>query len=336
MRRPTPAPSRVARLPEALRVPGARLLSGALASALLSGASVGGCSAASEPEAPTAIDPTPSGAATGATPTPDAAVIVVPDSDGVADASEVLLEMPAGFTATEVGGYRLGEPLASLTEANPENGKCGNVIRGVVRDFKKDHPDFEDFCCGLLPGIVASDLGAGRKPVYAAGASNSWLTSTADNFAQWYASIPEVNQAYVVELYLAPGAGGVFTFESQEFFPLDNAGWGNEDLWRNFHFTTEIHTRFHYAGGEIFTFNGDDDLWVFINGKLALDLGGVHDASAQTVTLDASAPALGLVPGQEYDLDLFHAERHTGASHFRIDTTLDLVDCGIIVPDIIQ
>ncbi len=84
------------------------------------------------------------------------------------------------------------------------------------------------------------------------------------------------------------------------------------------HFTTEIHTNFQYNGGETFTFTGDDDVWVFINKKLAIDIGGVHGNTPGMVALDA----LGLTPGLTYPLDVFHAERHTVQSNFRIDTTI--------------
>jgi fibro-slime domain-containing protein len=88
-------------------------------------------------------------------------------------------------------------------------------------------------------------------------------------------------------------------------------------------------------GGESFTFIGDDDVWVFINKKLAIDLGGRHSQETGTVNLDAQSGQFGLVKGNVYDLSVFHAERHTNQSHFRIDTTLAFVDCGRLPPDIV-
>jgi fibro-slime domain-containing protein len=102
----------------------------------------------------------------------------------------------------------------------------------------------------------------------------------------------------------------------------------------DFGFTTELHTTFRYDGREKFSFAGDDDLWVFINGRLAIDLGGLHAAMGVTIDLDASAASLDLSPGHVYPLDLFHAERHTIGSHFRVDTTLAFVDCGAVPPDV--
>lgn len=206
---------------------------------------------------------------------------------------------------------------------------CEHVLYGTLRDFQESHPDFE-YMIDVDPGIVQPELGPDKKPVYAGQAGNPTTTGQA-NFDQWYRDVPEVNLPYFVSFSLAP-SNGTYTFSSEEFFPLDGAGYGKEGLERNFGFTTEVHTKVAYNGGETFTFTGDDDLWVFINDTLAIDLGGLHSSKTKTVHLDEIAGKLGIEKGKTYGLDLFHAERHSTASHFRIETTLEFTDCGTFVP----
>jgi fibro-slime domain-containing protein len=117
---------------------------------------------------------------------------------------------------------------------------------------------------------------------------------------------------------------GMYEYNNQTFFRLDGKGWGNQPSGsgHNFGFTMEIHTFFTYTGGEIFRFTGDDDVWAFINGQLAMDIGGVHVAKSDSIILDNEAARLNLEIGKTYPFDFFYAERHTTASTIRITTDL--------------
>jgi fibro-slime domain-containing protein len=218
-----------------------------------------------------------------------------------------------------------GAPLGDGSATDTGN-KCGSTLTGVLRDFKDDHPDFEKFL-GDDRGIVKTDLGSDQKPVYAS-SSNTPTTTGKANFDQWYRDVKDVNLASTFAITLTKGASGVYTYTNPAFFPLDGKGFGDQGREHNFHFTYELHTTFAYGGGETFEFTGDDDLWVFVNNKLAIDLGGVHGAENGSIDLDMRAAELGIVKGKVYALDFFFAERHTSESTFRIDTTLDFVDCG--------
>lgn len=201
------------------------------------------------------------------------------------------------------------------------------TLSGTVRDFTpgtlmpgSSNPDFESYLGGWQTGMVASTL-SGSAPT--PNLPSSQITSAA-SFAEWFGAAAP-SKAHSITLNETEPGSGIFSYANSSFFPIDGALLGNQGRSHNYHFTYQIAATFGYTpgAGQTFTFTGDDDVWVFFDKKLGIDLGGVHGATSQTVNLDTL-----FGPGKaagNYAFDFFFAERHTTESNLRIETSLALV-----------
>lgn len=259
------------------------------------------------------------------------------------------IELPGSGASGQGGGSASGG-------ARSED--CDQTLELTVRDFNQSHLDMERVHLGqddVGCGIVASELFLGadgaRTPVFQSPYGTGRRTITGGiiscapwdyvppaeltgepYFNEWFSDVPGENVTFTVVLDLTeqvgPGGKITYVYDSKQepsggFFPADGQGFNEVMQGHNFHFTTEAHVTFGYFGGEKFTFSGDDDMWIFVNNRLALDLGGQHNALTATIDFDAQAVELGISPNHVYNMDIFHAERHTAHSNYRVETNID-------------
>ena len=175
---------------------------------------------------------------------------------------------------------------------------------------------------GDVPGVLTNKLW------------NDYLDPA--SFRELFNDVPGVNLSAPLTLTLDLQADGTYVFDARTapnmggppkgFFPIDDLLYGNyagNGGIHNFHFSFELHGDFIYddAAGQIFEFNGDDDVWVFVNGRIVVDLGGRHSPKSMFVDMNR----LGLTHGKPYRLSFFLLERRTSGSNCIITTNLPLV-----------
>lgn len=171
-------------------------------------------------------------------------------------------------------------------------------ISGVLRDFAATDPGFNRADGDNTIPLVQSFLDAERKPVFnTAVAGISTTLPGGSGFSNFYRKTPyEVLSFTETNAFQADPT--VFNLNATDFHGGDRF------------FTYEAHTYYVYTPGQQLTFKSSDDMWVFINGRLAVDLGGVHTAARQGVfNGDAFASLGGLVAGGIYPMDIFYAHR---------------------------
>lgn len=244
----------------------------------------------------------------------------------------------------EVGVYQAPASAgAAGTSSLPGPDTTSFFLTLTIRDFKqydaKDattNPAFDNVASEK--SVVAPELGTDLKPVYQT-PTNTDPTFGADYFDQWYRDVPGTNITVAYPLPIAVDAQGFYVYDSQQsgvadvyqgvarrvFFPIDDGStyataFGNQGKGHNFSFTGELHASFVPQAGDTLEVRSDDDLYIFVDNALALDLSGTHIALSKTLQLDDLALSL----GEAHALHVFYAERLGATGALTLHSSFEL------------
>ncbi|EGG23802.1 glycoside hydrolase family 63 protein [Cavenderia fasciculata] len=225
-------------------------------------------------------------------------------------------------------------------DGNFEPPTAGKVTRGMVKsslDIKSKIPE-------LVSLDPANKINIG---------GNMYVPQ---NFKYFFSPdyTPSKINRYLNTSILLAKKGDYYEYKNDFFFPIDGTSSAklgfdaegyklyydvpNANQYHNYHFCLKMNSFFKFrltSPPMQFNFRGDDDVWVYINNKLAMDLGGLHYYADGSIVFDTmKAQELGLTDDGVYSFDFYYCERQTTGSHmgFQINFPLDCSQtdyCGV-------
>eukprot|EP00947_MAST-08B_sp_MAST-8B-sp1_P004035 g4035.t1 len=260
----------------------------------------------------------------------------------------------------KVAGRTTWAPTAECL-ANP-SGLSASTCPWAVMDFEPDDCSTETYGSRDLVQATLSSATWGQgypvlnsaAPKCSVGAGGVVATPTncgcihsKQGLVQWFSDLnaDNINVVSGGVISLAPVSGstdGSFSFapgpnaNGCSYFPANQAGVGGE----TYLFTTESRSYFEYnpnldgttdpKGPQYVEIaNAANDVWVFVNSHLLIDLGGLRNSAGgapERVQLKDRAAAFGLVAGETYEIAIFTAQRkQTGTSCLDLKTNIQLI-----------
>ena len=274
-------------------------------------------------------------------------------------AKELLITADSGDNSQQVMVLRHGDPVPDIDPAPGQDPLTVYIADYVdlatntisllenqviylfelyTTDMTSKFADFQDMVILLSLGGTEAVATTPCSPIDDIDAVLDTVESTGgvaslESFQTWFNDTLGVNMSQQFKIKLNRQADDTFLFDDTldpgyvskgGFYPLDGAGYGNEDNGpHNQFFTFQIDASFTYdaSKSQFFTFASTMDVWVFINDQLVIDLGGIHNSIEQEIDMDR----LCLTDGDQVNVSLFFAQRNVLAPHFSVSTNVDLI-----------
>ena len=181
-------------------------------------------------------------------------------------------------------------------------------LTGTYYNLPSSHPDMERWITGFEPEYVENTLTGSMPTLTAYGATRVRQWDWWD--AQYFAFSRIDSDADLHSGF------------SSSWFPLNDGLQGDP-----YDFAVHWDGSFYVNANKSYTYQmgSDDDSWLFIDGQLVLDLGGVHGMTSTNYTVNLTAGT--------HDIDIFFAERHTVQSGFYLNFFSDLQPSTTPVPE---
>ena len=240
-------------------------------------------------------------------------------------------KLTAGTNSQNFSQYRYEIPIGSHDANKYTNGK--DVVEDIVKGLnEKGEVEFNYPEPGFFEDSNATQKVRVKKYFFGRPYYDDEIRYLRKVYKDLKLGFDQKGDTYTLE-NVKDQEGNILDTAGADFYPLEGErklSYENSETAQNYFFGMRYDVSFKigdYVGPMNYEFTGDDDLWVLLDGKVVLDLGGIHQAASDTVDIweKLGKTADELTPEEkekEHTLTVLYMERGAGNSNCKMKFTL--------------